>query len=58
MLKRAVELGKPVLLLNVGPSRADSIEMVERIDMASGRIIRDVVKTVLCALCIPLNPQA
>ncbi|KAJ7224148.1 DHS-like NAD/FAD-binding domain-containing protein [Mycena pura] len=49
LLKRAVELGKPVLLLNVGPSRADSIEMVEKIDMPSGRIIRDVVKTVLGA---------
>jgi hypothetical protein len=53
LLKHAVELGKPVLLLNVGPSRGDSIEEVERIDMASGLIILDVVKTVLY---VPLDP--
>ncbi|KAF7356497.1 NAD-dependent deacetylase [Mycena venus] len=47
LLKRAVELGKPVLLLNVGPSRGDGIEEIERIDMASGLIIRDVVRAVL-----------
>ncbi|KAJ7170468.1 DHS-like NAD/FAD-binding domain-containing protein [Mycena crocata] len=47
LLKRAVELGKPVLLLNVGPSRGDGVKEVERIDMASGLIIRDVVKAVL-----------
>jgi hypothetical protein len=49
LLKRAVELGKPVLLLNVGPSRGDGVPEIERIDMASGLIIRDVVKAVLCA---------
>ncbi|KAJ7066497.1 DHS-like NAD/FAD-binding domain-containing protein [Mycena amicta] len=47
LLKRAVELGKPVLVVNVGPSRADSIEEIDRIDIASGLIIRDVVKAVL-----------
>ncbi|KAF8216624.1 DHS-like NAD/FAD-binding domain-containing protein [Mycena galopus ATCC 62051] len=47
LLKHAVELGKPVLLLNVGPSRGDSLEEVERIDMASGLIVRDVVRAVL-----------
>ncbi|KAJ7623146.1 DHS-like NAD/FAD-binding domain-containing protein [Roridomyces roridus] len=47
LLKRAVELGKPTLLLNVGPSRGDGVEQVERIDMASGLIITDVVKSVL-----------
>ncbi|KAJ6518909.1 DHS-like NAD/FAD-binding domain-containing protein [Mycena sanguinolenta] len=47
LLKRAVELGKPVLLLNVGPSRGDSIEEIDRIDMPSGLIIRDVVRAVL-----------
>ncbi|KAF7308917.1 NAD-dependent deacetylase [Mycena kentingensis (nom. inval.)] len=47
LLKRAVELGKPVLVLNVGPSRADTVEAIDRIDIASGLIIRDVVKAVL-----------
>ncbi|KAJ7504279.1 DHS-like NAD/FAD-binding domain-containing protein [Mycena galericulata] len=47
LLKRAVELGKPTLLLNVGPSRGDGIEEIERVDMASGVIIRQVVEAVL-----------
>ncbi|KAJ7654485.1 hypothetical protein DFH06DRAFT_1416127 [Mycena polygramma] len=47
LLKHAVELNKPVLLLNVGPSRGDDIEQIDRIDMASGLIIRDVVRAVL-----------
>ncbi|KAJ7180762.1 DHS-like NAD/FAD-binding domain-containing protein [Mycena filopes] len=47
LLKSAVNLGKPVLLLNVGPSRGDTVEEVDRIDMASGLIIRDVVRAVL-----------
>ncbi|KAK7025205.1 NAD-dependent deacetylase [Favolaschia claudopus] len=47
LLKHAVELKKPVLLLNLGPSRGDDIEGIERIDMASGLIIRDVARLVL-----------
>nr|GAT47264.1 NAD-dependent deacetylase [Mycena chlorophos] len=47
LLKHAVELHKPVLVLNVGPSRADTVEEIERIDIASGLIIRDVVRAVL-----------
>jgi hypothetical protein len=55
LLKRAVELGKPVLLLNVGPSRGDGVPEIERIDMASGLIIRDVVKAVLCVPSISIH---
>ncbi|KAJ7281417.1 DHS-like NAD/FAD-binding domain-containing protein [Mycena rebaudengoi] len=47
LLKHAIELGKPALLLNVGPSRGDALEAVERIDMASGLIMREVVRAVL-----------
>lgn len=47
LLKYAVELHKPVLLLNVGPSRADGHPGVEKIDIASGTIMRDVVKAVV-----------
>ncbi|KZP19374.1 DHS-like NAD/FAD-binding domain-containing protein [Athelia psychrophila] len=47
LLKRALELKKPVLLLNVGPTRADLLPNIDKIDMSSGVIIRDVVKQVL-----------
>ncbi|KAJ7091452.1 DHS-like NAD/FAD-binding domain-containing protein [Mycena belliarum] len=47
LLRHAVALGKPTLLLNVGPSRGDNVPELERIDMASGLIMRDVVKAVL-----------
>jgi len=47
LLKHAVELHKPVLLLNVGPSRADGHPGVEKIDIASGMIMKEVVKAVL-----------
>ncbi|RDB23335.1 NAD-dependent protein deacylase SIR4 [Hypsizygus marmoreus] len=47
LLKHALELKKPVMMLNVGPSRADGSPGVEKIDMASGSIIRDVARAVL-----------
>jgi NAD+-dependent protein deacetylase sirtuin 4 len=48
LLKHAVTMRKPVLLLNVGPTRADGLVGVEKIDMASGAIVRDIVKNVVC----------
>ncbi|KAG6861446.1 hypothetical protein C0995_016537 [Termitomyces sp. Mi166 len=47
LLKHALELKKPVMLLNVGPTRADGIAGVVKIDMASGIIMRDVAQTIL-----------
>lgn len=47
LLKRALELKKPVMLLNVGPSRADGVPGVVKIDMASGTIFKDVAKAVM-----------
>ncbi|KAH8115623.1 DHS-like NAD/FAD-binding domain-containing protein [Phellopilus nigrolimitatus] len=45
LLKHALELGKPVLLLNVGPTRADAITPgVEKISLPSGSVLRDVVR--------------
>jgi len=38
------------MLLNVGPSRADGLPGVEKIDMYSGAIIRDVVRAVVYVL--------
>ncbi|KAG5647863.1 hypothetical protein DXG03_007787 [Asterophora parasitica] len=47
LLKHALELKKPVMLLNVGPSRADGSPGVVKIDIASGSVIRDVARIVL-----------
>ncbi|KAL0065830.1 hypothetical protein AAF712_007133 [Marasmius tenuissimus] len=47
LLKRAIDLKKPVLMVNVGPSRADDVPGVEKLDISSGLIIRDVVRNVL-----------
>ncbi|KII87334.1 hypothetical protein PLICRDRAFT_42959 [Plicaturopsis crispa FD-325 SS-3] len=47
LIKHALELKKPILLLNVGPTRADGLAGIEKIDVPSGSIIREVVKTVL-----------
>ena len=44
LLRHAVELKKPVLMLNVGPTRADTIPELEKIEIPSGSIIRDVVR--------------
>jgi len=49
LLKHALELNKPVLILNVGPSRADGHPGVEKIELASGVIMREVVKAVMLA---------
>lgn len=49
LLRHALELKKPVLLLNVGPTRADVLEDVEKIELPSGSIMRDVVRAVLGA---------
>jgi len=47
LLKHALELNKPVMILNVGPSRADGHPGVEKIEMASGLIMKEVVKAVI-----------
>ncbi|KAH9930335.1 DHS-like NAD/FAD-binding domain-containing protein [Fomitopsis serialis] len=49
LLRHAMDLHKPVLLLNLGPTRADGLAGVDKIDIASGAVMRDVVKSVLGA---------
>lgn len=36
-----------MLLLNVGPTRADQVPQVEKIEIPSGAALRDVVRAVL-----------
>ncbi len=47
LLKHALELKKRVLVINVGPTRADGVRGVERMDVASGEIMTDVVRVLL-----------
>ncbi|KAL0953867.1 hypothetical protein HGRIS_005041 [Hohenbuehelia grisea] len=47
LVKHAIELQKPVLHLNIGPSRADGLPGVQKVDIASGDIIRQVTRAVL-----------
>ena len=47
MVKHALELKKPIMLLNVGPSRADTLPGVEKIDMPSGSIMREVARAIM-----------
>ncbi|KAL4261976.1 sirtuin family protein [Pleurotus pulmonarius] len=47
LLKRALEQHKPVMLLNVGPTRADDISEVEKVEIPTGTILRQVVAAVL-----------
>jgi len=42
ILKHALELGKPTMILNVGPTRADGMEGVEKIEWKSGDVLREV----------------
>lgn len=47
LVKRALEQHKPVMLLNVGPTRADDISEVEKVEIPTGTILRQVVAAVL-----------
>ncbi|SJL04054.1 uncharacterized protein ARMOST_07412 [Armillaria ostoyae] len=47
LLKHALELEKRVLVINVGPTRADGVRGVERMDVKSGEIMTDVVRALL-----------
>ncbi|KDQ61515.1 hypothetical protein JAAARDRAFT_30963 [Jaapia argillacea MUCL 33604] len=47
LLKHALELKKPVLYLNLGPTRADGITEVEKIELSSSLLLRDVVRALL-----------
>ncbi|KAF7794949.1 hypothetical protein EIP86_006092 [Pleurotus ostreatoroseus] len=42
-----MELKKPVLLLNVGPTRADPVPGVEKIELSSRDVMREAVRGVL-----------
>lgn len=47
LVQRAVKLGKPILLLNVGPTRGDGLPGVEKIEIPAANIMWNVVRTIL-----------
>lgn len=49
LLRHAIDSQKPVMLLNVGPTRADTVSGVQKIDYPSGLVLRDVARLVLGA---------
>ena len=40
LLKQAVELSKPVLMISTGPSRADRLSGLEKMDREAGPVLR------------------
>ncbi len=47
LLKRALELRKPVLHLNVGPTRADGLPGVDKLEILTSAVMTDVVHAVV-----------
>ncbi|KAI1791800.1 DHS-like NAD/FAD-binding domain-containing protein [Ganoderma leucocontextum] len=47
LVKHALDQRKPVLLLNIGPTRADQLAGIEAIEVPAGSVMRQVVKQVL-----------
>ena len=47
IVKHAVELNKPVFILNMGPTRADELPGIQKVDGLSGGVLPEVVRTIL-----------
>jgi hypothetical protein len=50
LLKQALEFTKPVLIVNLGPTRAEGMPGIEKLEVSTGTVMRDVVHTVLCVV--------
>lgn len=48
-MKHAVEQSKPVLVLNLGPTRADGLAGTEKMEISTGEVLVDTVRAILCA---------
>lgn len=44
LIKQALEVRKPVLMISTGPSRADGLPGVEKIEMEAGPLLKDVLE--------------
>ncbi|KIL69301.1 hypothetical protein M378DRAFT_1054375 [Amanita muscaria Koide BX008] len=47
LVKHALELKKPVVMLNIGPTRADTLPGIIKISLPAGLVMRDVAKAVI-----------
>ncbi|TFK29682.1 DHS-like NAD/FAD-binding domain-containing protein [Coprinopsis marcescibilis] len=47
LVKRALEMKKPVMLLNVGPTRADSLAGIEKINMSTGTVLTETARALV-----------
>ena len=47
MVKHALQLKKPVFILNMGPTRADELPGIEKVDGLSGGVLQGAVRTIL-----------
>ena len=47
IVKHALELKKPVFILNTGPTRADELSGIEKVDGLSGSVLPEAVRTLL-----------
>ena len=47
IVKRALELQKPVFILNAGPTRADGLPGIGKVDALSGSVLPEVVRALL-----------
>jgi len=43
LIKQAVDAKKPVMILSVGPTRADGLPGVDKIEMRAGPILEEVL---------------
>jgi NAD-dependent protein deacetylase/lipoamidase sirtuin 4 len=47
LVKHALELRKPVLHLNVGPTRADGLPGVDKVEIPTSAVMSDVMDAVM-----------
>lgn len=47
IVKHALELKKPVFVLNTGPTRVDELPGIEKVDGLSGSVVPEVVRILL-----------
>ncbi|KAJ9115276.1 hypothetical protein QFC20_001143 [Naganishia adeliensis] len=57
LIKQALEAQKPVLLLSIGPSRADGLPGVEKIEMKAGTVLEGVLQRYLASRHGPVEDE-
>lgn len=47
LVKHALELKKPVMMINLGPSRADDLSGIEKLDVSTSLIMNEIARAVM-----------